>query len=140
LGNIGEAIAKLVLEKKNYRIIEQNFNSGIGEVDIIAGIGGILVFIEVKTRTSDDFGSPSESIDANKVLRIRKTASCYFTRKAAAGFKDYRFDIIAIMVKKNKIRTVFKKINCDGTGVNDISIIAEDLINGCTIEHIESAF
>ena len=43
-----------MLEKKNYRIIEQNFNSSAGELDIIASTGKTLVFIEVKTRTSDD--------------------------------------------------------------------------------------
>jgi len=128
------------LKKKNYRIIEQNFNSKSGEIDIIASIGNILVFIEVKTRTSDDFGSPSESIDANKVLRIRRAASCYLAGKASAGFEEYRFDIIAIMVKKKKIRDALRKTDNYRTGAGDISEIAANLIDSCIIEHIESAF
>lgn len=129
-----------MLEKKNYRIIEQNFNSSIGELDIIASTGKILVFIEVKTRTSDDYGSPSESINTGKILKIRKTASLYLAKKDEKGFQDYRFDIIAIMVKKNKIRTASGKIKCDGASTSDISEIAAELIDSCIIEHIESAF
>lgn len=140
LGKTGEAIAKLVLEKKNYRIIEQNFNSSVGEIDIIASTGKTLVFIEVKTRTSDDFGSPSESIGTGKILRIRKTASWYLAKKDETGFQDCRFDIISIMVKKNKIRTVSRKISRDGASTSDISEIAAELIDSCIIDHIESAF
>ena len=129
-----------MLEKKNYRIIEQNFNSSAGELDIVASTGKILVFIEVKTRTSDDFGSPSESIDTGKILRIRKTASWYLAKRDETGFQDYRFDIIAIMVKKNKIRTASRKISRDGADTGNISEIAAELIDSCSIEHIESAF
>jgi putative endonuclease len=140
LGNIGEAIAKLVLEKKNYRIIEQNFKSVTGELDIIASTGKTLVFIEVKTRTSDDYGSPSESIGSTKIVKIRKTASWYLAKIDKTDFEDYRFDIIAITVKRNKIRSTSGKINRDGTSICDISEIAEELIDSCTIDHIESAF
>jgi len=140
LGNIGEAIAKLALEKKNYRIIEQNFKSGTGELDIIASKGKTLVFIEVKTRTSDDYGSPSESIGTGKILKIRKTARWYLAKKHETGSQDCRFDIIAIMVKKNKIRTASGKINRDGASTGDISEIAAELIDSCTLDRIESAF
>lgn len=129
-----------MLEKKNYRIIEQNFNSSIGELDIIASTGKTLVFIEVKTRTSDDYGSPSESINTGKILKIRKTASLYLAKKDEKGFQDYRFDIITIMVKKNKIRNASGKINRDRESISDISEIAAELIDSCVIDHIESAF
>ena len=128
------------MKKKNYRIIEQNFNSKLGEIDIIASIGNILVFIEVKTRTSDDFGSPSESIDANKVSRIRRAASCYLAGKASEGFEEYRFDIIAIMAKKNILRVTLRKIKSDETSASSIMEIAADLFDSCIIEHIEAAF
>lgn len=129
-----------MLEKKNYRIIEQNFNSSIGELDIIASTGKTLVFIEVKTRTSDDYGSPSESINTGKILKIRKTASLYLAKKDEKGFQDYRFDIITIIVKKNKIRNASGKINRDRASISDISEIAAELIDSCIIDHIESAF
>ncbi len=140
LGNIGEAIAMLELEKKDYRIIERNFNTRMGEVDIIAAAGKILVFIEVKIRTSSAFGSPSESIDPGKVLKIRKAAGRYIARNDSAKFQDYRFDIIAIMAKKNNISKILGKIKHGVISDNDISVMAADLIGSCTIEHIESAF
>ena len=140
MGNIGEAVAIFELKKKNYRIIVQNFNTSIGEIDIIASSGKILVFIEVKTRTSDDFGGPSESIDMSKVLRIRKTAGWYLAKKNETGFQDCRFDIMAIMVKKNKIRTILSKISPEVISSGNISEIAEDIMDSCIIEHIESAF
>ncbi len=130
-----------MLEKKNYRIIEQNFNSSAGELDIVASTGKTLVFIEVKTRTSDDFGSPSESIGTGKISRIRKAAGWYLAKNDKTGFQDYRFDIITIMVKKNNIRTASRKINFDGaTSTGGISEIAAELIDSCIIDHIESAF
>jgi putative endonuclease len=128
------------LKKKNYRIIEQNFNSKPGEIDIIASIGNILVFIEVKTRTSDDFGSPSESIDANKVSRIRRAASCYLAGKASAGFEEYRFDIIGIMAKKNIFKAAIGKTSEDCINRSCTIKITDLIVDSCIIEHIEAAF
>ena len=140
LGNIGEAVARYALKKKNYRIIEQNFNTSAGEVDIIASTGGILVFIEVKTRTSDDFGSPSESINADKVSRIRKTASCYLSQKAAGEFQDCRFDVISVMIKRNILKNALRTFKLEKVIGKDISRISTAIINTCAIEHIEAAF
>ncbi len=128
------------MKKKNYRIIEQNFNSKPGEIDIIASIGNVLVFIEVKTRTSDDFGSPSESIDANKVSRIRRAASCYLAGKVSAGFEEYRFDIIAIMAKKNILKTAIGKSSEDCISRSSTIKITDTIMDSCIVEHIESAF
>lgn len=109
-------------------------------MDIVATTGKTLVFIEVKTRTSDDFGSPSESIDQKKVLKIRKAASCYLVRKDTEGFQGFRFDIIAIMVKRNKVRTVLEKIKSGGIDNGSIMEISLCLFDNCRIEHIEAAF
>jgi putative endonuclease len=128
------------LKKKNYRIIEQNFNSKPGEIDIIASIGNVLVFIEVKTRTSDDFGSPSESIDANKVSRIRRAASCYLAGKASAIFEEYRLDIIGIMAKKNIFEAAIGKTSEDCINRSCTIKITDMIVDSCIVEHIESAF
>ena len=140
MGNIGEAIAILELEKKDYRIIEQNFSTRMGEIDIIAASGKTLVFIEVKIRTSNDFGSPSESIDSGKVSKIRKAAGGYLAGNDSAEFQDYRFDIISIMVSKNNISKILRKIDHDVISNSDILEVAVDLIRSCTIDHIEDAF
>ena len=128
------------MKKKNYRIIDKNFNTSVGEIDIIASTGDTLVFIEVKTRTSDDFGSPSESIDANKVSRIRRAASCYLTGKASAGFEEYRFDIIAIMTKKNILKAAIGKSSEDCITRSSTIKITDTIMDSCIVEHIESAF
>lgn len=140
LGKIGEEVAILELRKKDYRIIEQNFSTVRGEIDIIAVTGRILVFIEVKTRTSDAFGSPSESIDLDKASRIRKAASCYLTKMNAAGTLGFRFDIMAIMAKKNNIMKVLKEGYHGVISDSDLTRIAAELIGSFTIDHIESAF
>ena len=140
LGGIGEAVAILELKKKDYRIIEQNFNTSIGEIDIIAATGKTLAFIEVKTRTSDAFGNPSESIDLDKATKIRKTASCYLAKMDPAVSYECRFDIVAIMVRKNILKAVLTKIGKDRVTGNKITKIAAMIADNCTIEHIEAAF
>lgn len=74
---IGEDIATNYLKKKGYKIIERNFRKGYGEIDIIAVKDKILVFVEVKTRTSDKFGTPAEAITYGKLKSIIKTAEFY---------------------------------------------------------------
>ncbi|MBI4078855.1 MAG: YraN family protein [Candidatus Levybacteria bacterium] len=79
----GENLACNYLKRKGYRIIERNFRKGYGEIDIVAlhpaGLGQaqVLVFVEVKTRTSDLFGPPLEAITPWKIRTLVKTAQYY---------------------------------------------------------------
>ncbi len=73
---IGEKAAAEYLKKKGYKIIETNFRKGYGEIDIIALKNKTLVFIEVKTKTSNKFGSPFEAITNFKMKTLIKT--CHF--------------------------------------------------------------
>lgn len=83
LGNLGENLALRHLKNKGYKIIERNFRSKFGEIDIIAqdpstGSGReVLVFVEVKTRWSKKFGPPKEAITPWKIKRIIKTGQYY---------------------------------------------------------------
>lgn len=74
---VGEEKACKFLQKEGYRIIERNFRIGYGEIDIIAVNKDCLVFVEVKTRTSDKFGSPLEAITPWKLKSLIKTAQLY---------------------------------------------------------------
>ena len=76
LGKIGEELAKKHLEEENYQIIKRNFSCRQGEIDIIAKdkIKNELVFAEVKTRTNNAYGLPSESVNENKQKHIYKSA------------------------------------------------------------------
>jgi putative endonuclease len=77
LGLLGEQIASKFLENLGYKILEKNFHSKFGEIDIVALDKDILVFVEVKTRWSENFGLPEESITPWKIRKIIKTADYY---------------------------------------------------------------
>jgi len=76
-GILGEKLAQNYLKKQGYRILETNYRCPHGEVDIIARHKDFLVFIEVRTKKSLDFGSPEESITPVKKERLRATALHY---------------------------------------------------------------
>src|SRR3990167_10749073 len=73
----GEDLATKFLKDKGYKIIDKNFRKGYGEIDIIAIQGRTLVFIEVKTRTSNRFGTPFEQITSFKIRALERTALFY---------------------------------------------------------------
>lgn len=76
-GYLGEKIASDYLEKKGFRLLEKNFRSKFGEIDIIAIDQNTLVFVEVKARWSSEFGLPEEAITSWKIRKIIKTADYY---------------------------------------------------------------
>lgn len=94
VGNIGEDIACELLKKKKYKIIVRNYVSDKGEIDIIAQKKGTTVFIEVKTRRNDSFGSPSEAVDYRKKRHIIETAERYIWENELST--DFRFDVIEV--------------------------------------------
>lgn len=98
LGNRGEDIAAEYLQKHGYRIMQRNFRSRFGEVDIICAQPGILVFVEVKTRTGTNFGSPEEAITPTKQAHIRKVALAYLDTHSQS-FQEIRFDVIGIIME-----------------------------------------
>ncbi len=94
-GIAGEDSAVAYLEKMHYRILERNYRSHFGEIDIIAMDKRQTVFIEVKSRSSFLFGSPHESIVKQKKRRITLTAMEYVQKRHLEN-KPLRFDVIAI--------------------------------------------
>lgn len=102
LGRYGEDKAEEFLKKNGYRIIERNFKTKFGEIDIIAKNKRELVFIEVKTRSSTKFGYPEESVDNKKFNRIKRCAEIYLLK---IGKKELpvRFEILSILKSKDKI-------------------------------------
>ncbi|MBQ6314844.1 MAG: YraN family protein [Mogibacterium sp.] len=98
IGDSGEEFAARVLEESGYQIIERNYSSRYGEIDIIALRDGILHFIEVKTRTSSDFGYPAEAVTETKITRIRRTAESYISRRRAF-WRSISFDVFEIMTE-----------------------------------------
>jgi len=80
LGNWGEEKAVTYLKTKGYKIIETNFSCKLGEVDIIAFRKGVLHFVEVKTRRTNAYGSPAESVTKQKLRHITKTIEFYLLK------------------------------------------------------------
>ena len=92
-GNIGEDIAVKYLKRNKYIILERNFNVHGGEIDIIAKKGDYVIFAEVKTRSSNDYGGGLEAVNYIKQQRILKAAQVYMLK---LGDVPVRFDVIVI--------------------------------------------
>ncbi len=92
VGDQGEDKAVKFLESINYQILERNFYSRFGEIDIIAKDKTTFVFIEVKYRRNQNYGQGLESISKKKILSIIKTAKLYLKSEDI----DCRFDVISI--------------------------------------------
>ena len=101
LGKKGEELALRFLKKKGYRIIEKNYVCKMGEMDIIGKEKDTLVFIEVKTRTSTEFGPPQLAVHSSKQRQLSKVALNYLNEKRLNDVKA-RFDVVAIVLEQNR--------------------------------------
>jgi len=95
LGKKGEEYAADYLQNHGYHIIERNFKINPGELDIIAVIDDILVFVEVKTRVGREFGLPEESVTPKKLREIIKTSQYYAIIRKGLPIR-HRIDVIGI--------------------------------------------
>lgn len=101
LGNEGEKLAVAQLEKEGYEVLETNYRFQKAEVDIIAQKAEILAVIEVKTRTSADFGNPEAFVSPKKIKLLVKAVDNYIQENDLDV--EVRFDIIAILHGKKEI-------------------------------------
>jgi putative endonuclease len=104
-GRQGEELAAKYLKDKGYKIIEKNFRKGYGEIDIIAIKDGVLVFIEVKTRTTRLFGGALEAIAYRKLKSLIKTAQYYKILHPKLP-ESLRIDAILIDFEKNDVKNI----------------------------------
>ncbi|MFA5384483.1 MAG: YraN family protein [Eubacteriales bacterium] len=96
LGRRGEDEAVSYLRKKGYLLLQRNYRCPLGEIDIIAREGKTLVFIEVRSRSSDRFGTPQESVNRKKILKIYKVAQ-YYLKAVQKEEEPVRFDVLALL-------------------------------------------
>jgi putative endonuclease len=99
-GQLGEDIAVTFLERKGYKILVRNYRFGRVELDIIAEHENDIVFIEVKTRTSDQMAYPEQAVGRAKQRNIRLAAEQFLEEREIT--KQARFDIIAVV--KNEVK------------------------------------
>ena len=100
LGNYGEQLAVDFLEAASYKILERNFSCRLGEIDIIAVKEDTIIFTEVKTRTGETYGTPSQAVNNNKQTKLVKTALFYLNNKNLFDYMS-RFDVIEIIMEKD---------------------------------------
>jgi putative endonuclease len=96
LGRQGEEAAEHYLKKKGYSVICRNYTCVIGEIDLIALDNGVLVFVEVRSRSSLCYGLAQESISKRKQHKLRQLAWYYLKAEGKTGI-SCRFDVIAVL-------------------------------------------
>lgn len=95
LGDRGEAIAARHLRKLGFKVLIRNYRVRGGEIDIIARQGNLLIFVEVKTRQSDDFAPPYRQVTFRKQKRLKRAAGVYMAHYDHRP--QHRFDIVSIV-------------------------------------------
>jgi putative endonuclease len=98
-GRRGEDIAHRYLARRGYRVVARNYRppSGSGEIDLVAWDGDVLVFVEVKTRTTDEFGAPERAVDRDKETHVDRAARDY-ARRAGMPLDRARFDVVSVVM------------------------------------------
>lgn len=98
-GRLGEDLAHRYLQRQGYTIAARNYRprSGGGEIDLVAWHGETLVFVEVKTRATAEFGTPDRAVDSEKEQYLRHAGRDY-ARRAAVDWNRVRFDIVSIVL------------------------------------------
>jgi len=101
-GKEGEDLAVSFLVEKGFEIIERNYRYGKGELDIIARDKEFLVFVEVKSRESLEYGKPEEAITKRKMSQVRKITEAYLAEKDIRE-ENIRFDVVAILFLNDEV-------------------------------------
>ena len=113
IGSEGEDFAAQYLQSRGFEILDQNYHSRYGELDLVAEHDRCIVFIEVKTRTSDRFGLPEASVTPEKLEKINNTGLLWLQDHPEAP-DDWRIDVIAIIMDKdNKVTDIQHFIDID---------------------------
>lgn len=105
VGKQGEDIAADFLRKKGYEILDQNNSTKWGELDLIVCKSDILVFVEVKLKTTETFGTPEEMIGKSKLAQVKRTAEMYLLNnpEIEAEFNRYQIDAVCIVEETERI-------------------------------------
>lgn len=99
VGKRGEEIAAKYLQDRNYKILEKNYSTKFGEIDLIAVKNNILSFVEVKLKQSEDFGTPEEMIGRGKLARVQHMAEFFILENPdkAKIYETYSIDAVCIV-------------------------------------------
>ncbi|HKQ61383.1 MAG TPA: YraN family protein, partial [Candidatus Polarisedimenticolaceae bacterium] len=95
LGRAGEAAAARALERAGLRVLERRWRTQLGEIDLVAEQGELVVFVEVKTRTCSPYGTPAEAVTARKRSRLGRVALAYLAHRGWLE-RPSRFDVVEV--------------------------------------------
>ena len=98
-----EGLAAAFLERQGYEILERNFYTRRGEIDLVAREGSALVFVEVKYRSDLSLGEPLEAVGPRKQERLRGAAAYYLMKKRLPEDTSCRFDVVGILGKEIRL-------------------------------------
>ena len=97
LGELGETLACDELRRRGYAILERRYRTRYGEIDIVARHGDVLVFVEVKARAGDAFGTGAEAVTGYKQRRVARMAADFLARRRLQD-RPCRFDVVSVAV------------------------------------------
>lgn len=103
-GKLGERLAEEYLAKKGFRIIERNFHTRFGELDLVTTKDKKLIFVEVKLKIGEDFGTPEEMITPTKLRQVTKTAESFLLMKPEIRkfYSEYQVDAVCIVLDSDQ--------------------------------------
>jgi putative endonuclease len=96
LGDSGERVAAMFLEEHGYRIVERNYRTRLGELDLVAEDGDGLAFVEVRTRRGELMGAPEESLTPRKRVRLFAVSQLFLQAHPQYADCPWRVDLVAI--------------------------------------------
>jgi len=105
LGRQGEEAASELLESKGLRIVARRFRLRLGEIDLVAEQGDLVIFVEVKTRRNTRYGAPAEAVTAVKQRRIATVALAFLSRTGRLE-RRVRFDVVEVFADEHGIHRV----------------------------------
>jgi putative endonuclease len=103
-GQEGERIAERFLAKQGYKILDRNFHTRWGELDIVARDKDVVVFVEVKARRDADFAQPEESVTPTKQEHLKKAAELWLLENYKGELPACRFDVVSVVFDENETR------------------------------------
>lgn len=102
LGQAGEQAVADLIEGWGWQILDRNWRSPHGELDIVAMHGDVLIAVEVKTRTSLDFGHPAQAVVGRKLARLRRLVGCWIAAHGHVRFESVRIDVAAVLCRGDR--------------------------------------
>ena len=98
----GEEAACAYFRSLGFTVVDRNFRAPGGEIDVIVRRGRLVVFCEVKARTSTRYGAPAEAVDFRKAVRIRRCAAVWL-KECCPARVDVRFDVLSVIVSSDNV-------------------------------------